>query len=229
MRKIDRDRIPAKVVLDKERLEAAGEIRLAIGRIHDAVRHLQEMQDFETPQSADPNDWQAALKKTDQRRDEALKAIAADMRLTQDGKAELAADWKEWHRKVVGYTNVVLKQITQYQECKFVWDSQAKTIVPSVPTMEVATAQATRDVPPEARDHALLLAILHDAVSGLREWEREHGVRKIRLEQLLCLSEEELAEAWVNGNFYLPTYQPFDTSFERSIKSVQSFIQGTFV
>lgn len=229
MKKLDRERIPAKVVLEKEKLDAAGEIRLSIGRIHDAVRHLQEMQDFEVPQSADPNDWQEALKKADKRKDEALKAIAADMRLTQDGKSELADEWKEWHRKAVGYTNTVLKQITQYQECKFVWDSQAKTIIPSVPTMEVATAQAMRDVPPEARDHGLLLAIVFDAVSGLRRWELEHNVKKIRLEELLSLDETQLAEAWVNGNFYPPTYQPFDTSFEQSIKSVQSYIQGTFV
>ena len=82
MRRLDPASIPAKVVLEKERTEAAGEIRLAISRLHDAVRHLQDLQDFEAPLSANPNDWQEALKKADTRKNEALKAIASNIMLT---------------------------------------------------------------------------------------------------------------------------------------------------
>ncbi len=229
MRRIDPASIPAKVVLEKERTEAAGEIRLAIGSIHDAVRHLQELQDFEAPLSADPNDWQEALKKADKRKDEALKAIASNMMLTQENKLELAAEWKDWHKKAATACNTIVRQVTKYAACKFKYDLELNDIVPTIPTMEVAEAEAMRDVPPEAKDHALLLAIVWDAVNGLRKWEREHDAQKIRLEQLLSLDETQLAEAWANGNIHYPSYQDFDKARELSNKSIRSFIEGTFV
>lgn len=229
MRRIDPASIPAKVVLEKEKTEATGEIRLAIGSIHDAVRHLQELQDFEAPLSADPRDWQEALKKADKRKDEALKAIASNMMLTQENKLELAGEWKEWHKKAATACNTIVKQITKYAACKFTFDLVLQDIVPTIPTMEVAEAEAMRDVPPEARDHALLLAIVWDAINGLRKWEREHDAKKIRLEQLLSLDETQLAEAWANGNIHYPSYQDFDKARELSNKSVRRYIEGTFV
>lgn len=229
MRRIDPASIPAKVVLEKEKTEAAGEIQLAIGSIHDAVRHLQELQDFEAPLSADPRDWQEALKKADKRKDEALKAIASNMMLTQENKLELAGEWKEWHKKAATACNTIVKQITKYAACKFTFDLVLQDIVPTIPTMEVAEAEAMRDVPPEARDHALFLAIVWDAINGLRKWEREHDAKKIRLEQLLSLDETQLAEAWANGNIHYPSYQDFDKARELSNKSVRRYIEGTFV
>ena len=44
MNKLDRERIPAKVVLEKERLETEGEIGKAVKSIHDAVISLQNLQ-----------------------------------------------------------------------------------------------------------------------------------------------------------------------------------------
>lgn len=229
MKKLDRERMPARVMLEKERLETEGEIGKAVKSIHDSVISLQNLQDFEAPTSADPNDWKEALKKADKRKNEALKAIATDVVLTQDVKAELAGEWKQWHLKVATSCNTIIKHLINYSACKFTFSSSTQNIVPTIPIMEVAEAEAMRDVPKEAKDHALLLAIVYDAVNGLRKWEREHGVRKVRLEQLLSLDETQLAEAWTNGTLYHPSCQPFDTSFERSMKSVQSYIEGTFV
>lgn len=229
MNKLDRERIPAKVVLEKERLETEGEIGKAVKSIHDAVISLQNLQDFETPLSADPNDWQEALKKADKRKADALKAIASDIMLTQDGKEELAAEWKQWHIKAATACNTIIKHLTNYPACKFVFSSSTQNIVPTIPITEVAEAEAMRDVPKEAKDHALLLAIVFDAVSGLRRWEQEHGVKKVRLEQLLSLNEEQLAEAWANGNIHYPSYTDFDKAKELSNKSICKFIEGTFV
>lgn len=229
MRKIDRERIPAKVVLEKERLEAAGEITQAVKSINDAVICLQNLPDIETPVSADPNDWKETLKKTNKRKDEALKAIAADVVLTQNGKAELAGEWKQWHKQAATACNTIIKHLTNYPACKFVFSSSTQNIVPTIPITEVAEAEAMRDVPPEARDHALLLAIVWDAINGLRKWEHEHDVKKVRLEELLSLNEEQLAEAWANGNIHYPSYTDFDKAKELSNKSICKFIEGTFL
>lgn len=229
MKKLDRERIPAKVVLEKERLEAAGEITQAVKSIQDAVICLQNLPDIETPVSADPNAWKETLKKADKRKADALKAIASDIMLTQDGKEELAAEWKQWHIKAATACNTIIKHLTNYPACKFVFSSSTQNIVPTIPITEVAEAEAMRDVPPEARDHALRLAIVFDAVSGLRRWEQEHCVKKVRLEQLLSLNEEQLAEAWANGNIHYPSYTDFDKAKELSNKSICKFIEGTFV
>lgn len=229
MNKLDRERIPAKVVLEKERLETEGEIGKAVKSIHDAVISLQNLQDFETPLSADPNDWQEALKKADKRKADALKAIASDIMLTQDGKEELAAEWKHWHIKAATACNTIIKHLTNYPACKFVFSSSTQNIVPTIPITEVAEAEAMRDVPPEARDHALLLAIVFDSVSGLRRWELEHGVKKVRLEQLLSLDEVQLAEAWANGSVRYPSYQDFDKATELKNKSICKYVESTFV
>ena len=229
MKRLDPSAIPAKVCLEKERTEAAGEIRLALGSVHDSVRRLQELKDFDAPQSAAPNDWQTALKKADKRMDDALKAIASNMMLTQENKLELAGEWKSWHKQVVTSCNTIIKLLTKYSACKFVYDCNRQDIVPSISTMEVAEAKAMRDVPPEARDHALLLAIVFDAVHGLREWERKHDAQKIRLEQLLSLSETQLGELWASGNIHYPSYTDFDKAKELSMRSVRGFLESKFI
>ena len=227
MRKLDKQKIPEKIVLEKELNQAVGEISQAVKQIQDAVCALKEVQDITIPASADPDAWSEALKDADKRKDEALKAIEADVALPTNSKQKLAQEWKEWHKKVAVNMNIIIRLVTKNSLCKFEWKNG--TIEPSVPILEVAEAQAVRDVPSEARDHARLLAIVYDAIDGLREWEHQNGVRKVRLEQLLSLDETQLAEAWTNGTLYHPSCQPFDTSFERSMKSVQSYIEGTFI
>ncbi|MBO6254172.1 MAG: hypothetical protein J6O49_11045 [Bacteroidaceae bacterium] len=227
MRKVDITKIPEKIVLEKELNQAVGELSQAVRQIQDAVCTLKEIQDITFPTSADPNAWSEALKDADKRKDEALKAIEADVALPTNSKQKLAQDWKEWHKSVAVNMNIIIRLVTKNQDCKFQWKNN--TIEPTAPILEVAETEAVRDVPSEARDHARLLALVYDAIDGLREWEHAKGVRKVRLEQLLSLDETKLAEAWTNGTLYHPSCQPFDTSFERSMKSVQSYIEGTFV
>ena len=227
MRKLDIKKIPEKIVLEKELSQAVGELNQSVRQIHDAVERLKEVQDFTLPTTADPNAWSEAQKDADKRKDEALKAIEADLALPTNSKQKLAQDWKNWHKTVAINVNIIIRLVTKNPLCKFEWKNG--TIEPSVPILEVAEAEAVRDVPSEARDHARLLALVYDAIDGLREWEHQNGVRKVRLEQLLSLDEKQLAEGWTNGTLYHPSCQPFDTLYERSMKSVQSYIEGTFV
>ena len=227
MRKLEREKIPQKVVLEKELSQAVGELSKSVQQIQDAVQKLKEVQDFTLPTTADPNAWSEALKDADKRKDEALKAIEADLALPTNSKQKLAQDWKNWHKTVAINVNIIIRLVEKNPDCKFQWKNG--TSEPTAPILEVGEAQAMRDVPSEARDHARLLALVYDAIDGLREWEHQNGVRKVRLEQLLSLDETQLAEAWTNGTLYHPSCQPFDTSFERSMKSVQRYIEGAFI
>lgn len=227
MRKIDIEKIPQKVVLEKELSQSFGELSQAVRQIRDAVGKLKEVQDFTLPTSADPDAWSEALLDADKRKDEALKAIEADLALPTNTKQKLAQEWKDWHKTVAVNANIIIRLITKNPDCKFQWKND--TILPSVPIEEVAEAQAMRDVPPEARDHARLLALVYDAIDGLREWEHANGVRKVRLEQLLNLDEKQLAEAWMNGNVRYPSYQDFDKATELKNKSLCEYVESTFV
>lgn len=227
MRKVDITKIPEKIVLEKELNQAAGEINQAVRQIQDAVKKLQEVQDITFPQSADPNAWSEALKDADKRKDEALKAIEADVALPTNSKQKLAQEWKEWHKTVAVNMNIIIRLVTKNQDCKFQWKNN--TIEPTAPILEVAEVQAMRDVPSEARDHARLLALVYDAIDGLREWEHQNGVRKVRLEQLLSLDEKQLAEAWANGSVRYPSYQDFDKATELKNKSICKYVESTFL
>ena len=226
MRKLEREKIPQKVVLEKELSQAVGELSKSVQQIQDAVQKLKEVQDFTLPTTADPNAWSEALKDADKRKDEALKAIEADLALPTNSKQKLAQDWKNWHKTVAINVNIIIRLVEKNPDCKFQWND---TIEPTAPILEVAEAQAVRDVPPEAKDHALLLAIVYDAINGLRKWEHEHDVKKVRLEQLLSLNEEQLAEAWAYGNIHYPSYQDFDKARELRNKSVRDYVESTFV
>lgn len=227
MRKLEREKIPQKVVLEKELSQAVGELSKSVQQIQDAVQKLKEVQDFTLPTTADPNAWSEALKDADKRKDEALKAIEADLALPTNSKQKLAQEWKEWHKTVAVNANIIIRLITKNPDCKFQWKND--TILPSVPIEEVAEVQAVRDVPKEARDHARLLALVYDAVNGLRKWEREHGVRKVRLEQLLSLDETQLAEIWANGSVRYPSYLDFDKATELKNKSICKYLESTFL
>ncbi len=227
MRKLDKQKIPEKIVLEKELNQAVGEISQAVKQIQDAVCALKEIQDITIPASADPNALSEALKDADKRKDAALKAIEADLALPTNSKQKLVQEWKEWHKSVAVNVNIIIRLVTKNPLCKFEWKNG--TIEPTAPILDVAEAQAVRDVPKEARDHARLLAIVWDAINGLRKWEHEHDVKKVRLEELLSLNEEQLAEAWANGNIHYPSYTDFDKAKELSNKSICKFIEGTFV
>lgn len=227
MRKIHPENLPAQVVLEKEKIEAIGEIQQSVRQIKEALSKLKELQDFTLPTSADPSAWNEALNNADKRKADALKAIDSDMALPTNTKQKLAQEWKEWHKAVAVNTNIIIRLVTKNPDCKFEWKND--TIEPTVPAMEVATVQAMRDVPSEAKDHALLIAIAHDAVKGLREWEREHQVKKIRLEQLLSLDSTQLAEKWANGDVFYPTYQSFDLAWERSNQSIRDYIENCYI
>ena len=227
MRKIDITKIPEKIVLEKELNQAAGEINQAVRQIQDAVCALKDIQDFTLPTTADPNAWSEALKGSAKRKDEALKAIEADLALPTNSKQKLAQEWKEWHKKVAVNVNIIIRLVTKNQDCIFQWKNN--TIEPTAPILEVAEVEAMRDVPSEARDHARLLALVYDAVSGLRRWEQEHGVKKVRLEQLLSLDEVQLAEAWASGSVRYPSYQDIDKAMEVRNKSVREYVESTFL
>ena len=227
MRKLDKQKIPEKIVLEKELNQAVGEISQAVKQIQDAVCALKDIQDITFPTSADPCAWSEALKDADKRKDVALKAIEADVSLPTNSKQKLAQEWKEWHKTVAVNMNIIIRLVTKNQDCKFQWKNN--TIEPTAPILEVAEAQAMRDVPSEARDHARLLALVYDAIDGLREWEHANGVRKVRLEQLLSLDETQLAETWANGSVRYPSYQDFDKATEVRNKSVREYVESTFL
>lgn len=229
MRKIDPQKLPDKVVLLKEQTEAVREIQQAVRTLNEDLISLAALQPFEAPQSANPDEWRESLSTAGKRLTDALGAIQKDLMLTEEGKAQLVSEWKRWHKLVAVHVNSIIRTLEKYAACEFVFCPETQSIAPSVRVEDVAEIQATRPVPEEAQDHARLLCCVHDAVLNLRQWEAEHNIRKIRLEELLNLDEQSLAEVWVSGAVFYPAFQSISSGNDARNKAVRQFNENLYV
>lgn len=203
MYRIEANKIPSKVVLQKERTQAAGEAKRDASAMQAAANTLAQMPDFSMPTTANVEDWRQALSQADKRKEAAYKAIEADARLTSNEKAESRKDWATWHRSIATACNTITRALTEHTGM-FAYDPTSRTFTPSADLFNAIDEKISRPVPQEAKDHAQLICRVADAIESLRDWESKNNVRKIRLEELLCFDEEQLAEAWADGGICYP-------------------------
>ena len=191
--------MPKSIVDERERGQCLGELRQTINSIQNAVRQLQELPDFTTPSSASTADWEQALAAADERRDAALRAIESDFVLSQPAKDEAATAWKKWHKSVATHVNAIVRQMGEWPQARWHWDEQVNNIVIGVDSITIADERATREVPPEAEEHATLIDAVRQALEALRAWEDEADAVRTPIEQLLRSSKEEIALIWATG------------------------------
>ncbi len=190
------ERIPETVVVEREVSQHAADINTAVARMQASIRLIGELGEFVIPCSADVSEWKAAVKSAQKKTETALRECDADAKLTVAQRSELRHQWKALDKKFEQLCAVIIKSLTNYAACKFVWDDTAQTIIPTVSSVEVASDLAIREVPAAANEHAKLLGEAWEAVQKLRKWERRNGVKKLRLEQLFSMSEINFAEQW---------------------------------
>lgn len=203
MNKIEPSKIPANVVLQKERTQAIGEAKRDAAAMQAAANTLAGLPDFEMPNTVNVEDWRQALATADRRKDAAYKAIEADARLTSNEKTESRKEWAAWHRSITTACNTIVRALAEYTGM-FAFDPSSHTFTPSPDLFNAIDEKISRPVPQACKDHALLICRVADALAALREWESKNNVRKLRLEELLSLDEEKLAEAWADGSIFYP-------------------------
>lgn len=209
MRKLDPSMVPQTIINRNKREEADRDIRKTVASVQTAVRSLAEDSDVVIPASSIVKEWKAAAKAADVRLEKAKERILQDYGLAESEKQQKIAAWQGWHKRVSTQITHVVICLEKYPQAAWKYDEYLQNIVPTASLSAIADEAATVQVPKEAEEHALLLSLVYDAVNGLRQWEKEHGIDKKRLEELFCYDEKRLAELWATGAFTIDTN--FDT------------------
>ncbi len=199
---INPEKMPTSIVDPTHRQAVDEAIRKAVRDIQTAVRGLQKEDLHAT--SATVEAWQQVKKDLAERRDKAWQHIKEDDSLVESEKAQRLAMWRGWYCTRTTYLNTILRILNEYPKAQWEFDEIAKNIVPSKPLDAIADEAATVPVPKEARDHAVYITAAREAIESLREWERQHNVSKLRLEQLFQLNEKELGTRWATGTMFNP-------------------------
>ena len=192
--------MPTRITDKRKQQDIDNDLRFALRRVQDAANALRSLQGFSIPPTADITAWEKALNAATARKEKAVEAITDDPTLTDEERKAKAKTWRGWHKQLAMYCATITSTIHAYPTLKWTFDEATATLTPSADIFAIATAAATVDVPAEASDHAMLICFARDAVNALRKWEREHNVAKVRLEVLLDLDEDELAERWATGS-----------------------------
>lgn len=201
---INLEKMPQSIVDPAKRQTVDEAIRKAVRDIQTAVKGLQKEDIHAT--SATVEAWQEVKRELSERRDKAWLHVKEDASLVDSEKAQRLAMWRGWYVTRVTYANTVLRILNEYPQAGWQFDEVVKNIVPTKSLDEIADEAATVEVPKEAREHAALITIARQAVEGLRAWEHNHNVSKLRLDQLFSLDEKELATRWGMGTILSPDY-----------------------
>lgn len=201
---INPEKIPTSIVDPARRQAVDDAIRKAVRDIQTAVRGLQK-EDIQ-PTSATVEEWQQVKRDLAERRDKAWLHVKEDASLVDSEKAQRLAMWRGWYVSRVAYVNAVLRILNEYPQAEWEFDGIVRNIVPTKSLSAIADEAATVEVPKEARDHAVYITAAREAIESLREWERQHNVSKLRLEQLFQLNEEQLALRWATDTILSPDY-----------------------
>lgn len=219
---LDYTKMPRRITDTRQRQDIDNDLRFAVRRVQEAVNALRELQGFTIPATADPAEWEKALNAATARKEKAVEAITDDPTLTDEERKAKAKTWRGWHKQLAMYCATITSTIHDYPTLKWTFDEATATITPTADIFALASDAATVDVPAEASDHAMLICFARDAVNALRKWEREHNVAKVRLEVLLNLEEDELAERWATGSiFYDDTFATPQVLAARQFKENQ--------
>lgn len=198
------EKMPSSIVGPTHRQAVDDAIRKAVRSLQTAVKGLQK-EDIQ-PTSATVEEWQQVKRNLAERRDKAWQHVKEDASLVDSEKAQRLAMWRGWYVTRVTYANTVLRILNEYPQAGWQFDEVVKNIVPTKSLDEIADEAATVEVPKEARDHAVYITAAREAIESLREWERQHHVSKLRLDQLFSLDEKELSTRWAMGTILSPDY-----------------------
>ena len=204
---LDYTQMPRRITDQRKRQDIDNDLRFATRQVQEAVNALLALQGFTIPATACIDDWTNAVAAAREKKERAVQAITDDPTMTDEEKVKKSKSWKTWLKQVAMYSSTITSTIHAHPELGWTFDEATATITPSADIFALATDAATVNVPADATDHALLIGNVQTAIDGLRKWERSHNVAKQRLEALLNLTEEELAEGWATGfMFYDDTF-----------------------
>lgn len=183
------------IILQRELEKAAYNCRKALNKAQEAIRELFKLSDYPTPTTLTEVTTANLLAFTEQR----INAVKATDLYKAKEKEERLNSWIEWRIKVMPYVVAVENFLNDWQDINPVLDTATMTIY-TTDIAESLTPRFTVEVPLQAHTHIALIHNVKQAISELRDWEREQDIKKVPLKELVDLKEDNLFQSWANGN-----------------------------
>ncbi|MBR5639570.1 MAG: hypothetical protein IKW83_07385 [Muribaculaceae bacterium] len=183
------------IVLQKELDEAAYQCRSALNKAQEAIYKLFKLADYPTPTKLEDVTTQRLATFVGER----CAAVQKSPIHTKDQKDKIINDWIRWKVMAMPHVAAVENFVTEWSEVCPVLDTATMTILTS-DINESLTPRFTADVPLPAHAHIALIHNVKQAITELREWEKEQDVKKVPFQELLNISEENLMQSWSNGS-----------------------------
>lgn len=185
-----------KIVLQQELKAAVYECRAALNKAQEALKELLKLADYPTPSRIE--DITAAnLVAFVQQRVEAVKNTPL---YTQAQRDKYIDEWVEWRVKAMPHVAAVERFCNEWQEVAPRLDGGTIT---TADITESLTPRYTVQVPLQAHTHLQLINSVREAINSLRAWEKEQDTKKIPLQKLLNIKEDDLFQSWCNSSIMI--------------------------
>ncbi len=182
-----------KIVLQQELKAAVYECRAALHKAQAALKELLKLADYPTPSRLEDVTAANLVAFVQQR----INAVKATPIYTQAQRDKYIDEWVEWRVKAMPHVAAVERFCNEWREVAPVLDGG--TIVAADIT-EALTPRYTVQVPLQAHTHLQLINSVREAINSLRAWEKEQDTKKIPLQKLLGIKEDDLLQSWCSGS-----------------------------
>ena len=192
---LDLETFPTHVSLPEDIDEEKKKINEALATANQAVKTLTELGEVLTPTTRNIDEWQGVITAINERKEQAISAIYRNKIITYYDKKKTVKQWQQWAEDATNAVTAIIYFLGDYPSATLTLDGGFS--LPDI--QQIASARVVKDVPPEARKHAQLIADVATAITALRKWESQRNLVKIPLTQLMGTPAERLAQMWAAG------------------------------
>ena len=188
---------PKTIIMPEEADTNRHSLRVMVQKVQAAFLALKEDTEFTLP----PKFEELTPEYVRQFYKPKLERIESDILLDGDDEKrhKLEIRWRRKWANTSAKVNVIRSGIESTPILKWRYDEALQMPTPTANIDGVSDKLASRNVPPLAHDHWMLVHAIATGVRGLRAWERAHGIVKQPLSLLTSWDEQEMARRWVRG------------------------------
>lgn len=181
------------IVLTQDLSEATYQCRHALKQAQEALKELLKLADYPTPSRLEDVTAANLVAFVQQR----VNAVKATPIYTQAQRDKYIDEWVEWRVKAMPHVAAVERFCNEWREVAPVLDGGTIT---TADITEALTPRHTVQVPLQAHTHLQLINSVREAISELRAWESQQDTKKIPLQKLLGIKEDDLLQSWCSGS-----------------------------
>ena len=186
--------MPKRIVLEDERKRIDEQLRNDLRAAQESYAALKAEENLGAiPQPKEcTEEWLQSIYEQGKLAVDEAKFLTVEQRNSQKGH------WGRLYHRMQPHVARIQSFIAGIQQEQFVFDEQLGTFYYKDLT-GLAKERATYDVPDEAAEHWQKIQNIMSAITELRQWEADHDVKKLTLDDLLHFAKNRFIEFWVRG------------------------------